>query len=200
MRNLSSRETKLLAGCLITIFLMGNLFGIRYLVKNLGGAQSKLASLRLELQEQELRLGDSEYWQVRKAWLESHMPAAPESIGRAQGEMLQQIQDDVHNRKLSLTKQSLIEPVKTEHYQEIAVTLEVRGPETGVTDWLLTLQDVGKFQVIKSFKYEPDRKSREKEPQIEADVTLARWFRPSEVLPAAPVEGENAEKVDLTNR
>lgn len=147
-----------------------------------------------------MRLGDADYWKVRKEWLDQHMPPAPDSVGRAQGEMLQQIQDDLHARKLVLSKQSLVEPLKTPHYQEIAISLEVKGEEGAVTDWLIALQDATKFQVIKSFEYEPDRRSREKLPQVEAEVTLARWFRPVTASPPSASGEETENGVDLTKR
>ena len=92
--------------------------------------------------------------------------------------MLQTLQDELFERKLTIDRQSLQDIEYNNFYTEVAVRLEIEGDEAVVTEWLTTLQSPEKFQVIKSLEMELDLRSREAEPQAECEITVARWFVP----------------------
>ncbi|MDF1754328.1 MAG: hypothetical protein P1U89_16210 [Verrucomicrobiales bacterium] len=177
MKNLSQREKVLLLACFLVIFVMGNLFAIRFMKKNWGGGESEVTALEQNLADLEMWLEDSAEIEAKDRWLRKNAPRE-NSMTKAQGDLLQFLQDDLFERKIKIEKQTLQEPDSNDDFQEVAVSLRVRGAEKDVIEWLTTLQGAKKFQVIKALEFELDRKSREEEPQAVCQIVLARWFAP----------------------
>lgn len=177
MRNLNNREIKLLLLCLFTIFAIVNLFGIRAIYKGLKGGSGQEEELKLELLDQKGWLGDEEYWERKNQWVMEKMPLAFDSVGKAQGVLVQNLQDSLYENRIKIERQTLLEPKSTAHYDEVAVNLRIKGSAVKVNEWLSKLQGVDRFQIIKTLKLSIDSKSREKEPQANCEVTVARWFR-----------------------
>lgn len=178
MRPLTSREKWLLAGCLAVIFLIANGFAARTIKKNLGGSDSTIQALENELADQQMWLEDAERADAREKWLDETMPTAT-NFGKEQADMLQAVQDELFDRKLKIEQQSFQEITKEAFYTEVAIRLTVRGDQTAVIEWLTTLQDRDRFQVIKSLNLKIDNKSKEVEPQAICQITLAKWFAPT---------------------
>jgi len=177
MRNLNNREIKLLLLCLFTIFAIVNLFGVRAIYKGLKGGSGQEEDLKLELLDQKGWLGDEEYWERKNQWVMEKMPLAFDSVGKAQGELVQNLQDSLYENRIKIERQTLLEPKKDAYYDEVAVNLRIKGSAVKVNEWLSKLQGVDRFQIIKKLKLSIDSKSREKEPQANCEVTVARWFR-----------------------
>ena len=188
MRGLSKRETRLLLLCFLTIFVMANLFAGRAIFKVLGGSKTQIDDLKGEVAENRMWLEEKDDWDRRREWLDARMLAPITSVGGAQGELIESLQKGVFDRTLKIERQSLLEPVTTQFYDEVAVNLRVRGEEAKITEWLSTLQSPEKFQVLKTLKLAPDPKSKETEPQAICDVTVARWHAPQgqALTPAVP--------------
>lgn len=176
MRHLNSREIKLLLLCVFTIFAVVNMFAGRAVYKALKGSKGKAGELKLELLEQQGWLAEKEYWQQRDQWLMKKMPLAFDSVGKAQGELVQYLQDSLYENRIKIERQTLLEPESTAYYNEVAVTLRIQGEAAKVNDWLSKLQGLDRFQIIKTLKLSLDGKSKEKEPQSICEVTVARWF------------------------
>lgn len=177
MRHLNNRESKLLFLCLFTIFVMVNLFGIRAVYKAVKGGGGHADELKLELLDQQGWLGDKEYWQQRNQWLVEKMPPSFDSAGKAQGELVQFLQDSLYEQRIKIDRQTLLEPESAAYYDEVAVTLRIHGEAAKVNEWLSKLQGLERFQTIKLLKLSLDLKSKEKEPQALCEVTVARWFQ-----------------------
>ncbi len=196
MRGLTTREKRLLGFCLLSIFLVANLFAARAVMRSLGGSSAKITELKNELAENEMWLEEKDLWERRRDWLEANLPASLVrqriSVGNAQGELMQSLQNDLLERKLKIERQSLLEPQTTAFYDEVAVNLRVTGEAAELNRWLATLQSPERFQVIKNIELELDGRSKEVEPQAECDITVARWFAPSAGDSAAPLETEPA--------
>ncbi len=221
MRGLTTREKRLLGFCLLSIFLVANLFAARAIARSLGGGKAKIQALENELAENRMWLEERDLWERRRAWLDENLPESLVrqriSVGNAQGDLMQTLQNDVLGRRLEIERQTLVEPQTTAFYDEVAVSFRVEGNAAEVNRWLATLQAPDKFQVIKNIELELDGRSREVEPQAECDITVARWFAPSagdtpgpeEVAPPAPDQpteesapdgGGSGEKLELTER
>lgn len=220
MKGLTTREKRLLGLCLLTIFVMANLFAGRAVLRTLGGGKDKIVALKNELAENEMWLEEKDLWDKRRDWIQANLPPSlarqGKSVGNVQGELMQTLQNELFERKIRIDRQSLSEPVSNQFYDEVAVYLRIRGEAAVVTQWLSTLQSPEKFQVIKTLELELDDKAKEVEPQAECEVTVARWFAPSageaplteesgtdpqqpqEGAPAAPAEG--GQKLELTTR
>ncbi len=179
MRSLTSREKWLLASCFAVIFLIANGFAARTIKKNLGGSDSTIRELENELADQSMWLDDAERADAREKWLNEVMPNGS-NFGKEQADMLQAIQDDLFDRKLKIEQQSFQEISKEVFFTEVAIRLTVRGDQSAVIEWLTTLQNRDQFQVIKSLNLRIDSKSKEVEPQAICQITLAKWFAPSD--------------------
>lgn len=189
MRSLTVREKWLLGVCFGVIFIVGNAFAARSLVKVLRGSDSKIETLKSTLADHEMWVEDAPKAEAREKWLNSTMPSmAGASLGKLQGDLIQSLQDDLFERKLKIDQQSLQDIVNSAFYTEVAVRLTVRGAETEVVEWLTTLQGPDKFQIIKSLELELDSKSKEIEPQAVCQITIARWYQPESGEPLTSAE------------
>lgn len=195
MRALTVREKWLLGLCFGVVFVVGNAFAARSVLKVLRGSDAKIAELESTLADYEMWVEDAPRAEARERWLNENMPPlGGATLGKLQGDLIQSMQDEVYNRKLRIDRQSLQDIVVGNFHTEVAVRLDIKGPETEVVDWLTTLQAPGKFQVIKELELELDTRSRELLPQAECEITIARWYRPdSGDEPAVPVESEGPE-------
>jgi hypothetical protein len=189
MGNLSKRERMLLMLCFTTIFVVVNAFIGTAVYKKLDGSGKEVEDLKIEKMQLEQLTAGAELWEKRKVWLDEHLPPPMVSVGRAQGELAEQLQQSLFEQKITIERQTLLEPVMTPFYDEVAVTLRIEGDAVKVNEWLTTLQSPEAFQTIKNIELELDNRSREKEPQAECEVTIARWFSPrAGAQPAAPAE------------
>ena len=179
MRALTVREKWLLGLCFGVIFIVGNAFAARSVLKILRGSNSKIETLKSTLADHEMWVEEAPKTEAREKWLAGSMPVVGEvSLGKLQGDLIQSLQDDLFERKLKIEQQSLQDIVNDTFYTEVAVRLKVRGEEAVVLEWLTTLQGPEKFQIIKSLELELDSKSKEIEPQAECEITIARWYHP----------------------
>ena len=179
MRSLTSREKWLLGACFGVILIVATAFVSRSVLKVLRGSESTILTLQNELADQEMWIEEMPKIEAREKWLAEKMPGLDgASIGKLQGDLLQTLQDDIFDRKLKIEQQSL-QDVETEaFYTEVAVRLIIRGEEKVMLEWLTTLQNPEKFQVIKAIELKPDSKSKEVEPQSICQITIARWYLP----------------------
>ncbi len=179
MRALTVREKWLMGLCFGVIFIVGNAFAARSVLKVLRGSDSKIETLKSTLADHEMWVEEAPKTEAREKWLAGAMPVVGEvSLGKLQGDLIQSLQDDLFERKLKIEQQSLQDIVNEAFYTEVAVRLKVRGEESVVLEWLTTLQGPDRFQIIKSLELELDSKSKEVEPQAECEITIARWYHP----------------------
>jgi hypothetical protein len=179
MRALTLREKWLLGLCLGVIFIVGNAFATRSILKVLRGSDARIADLKSTLADYEMWLEDAPKAATREKWLAEKMPPLDgASMGKLQGDLIQSLQDDLFERKLRIEQQSLQDIVTSAFYTEVSVRLRVKGNEAVVLEWLTTLQGPEKFQIIKSLALKLDTKSKEIEPQAECEITIARWYHP----------------------
>ena len=195
MRKLTGREKWLLGLCGASIFGVANAFVARSVWNTLRTGDDRIGELRNRLADQEMWLEDAEKTDARERWLEETMPRlAGSTLGKEQGDLLQAMQDDLFERKLKIERQSLQDIVQENFYTEVAVRLIVRGDESDVVEWLTTLQNPDKFQVIKSLELEIDSRAREEEPQAVCQITIARWFVPDTGTGEPPLTKEGSRE------
>jgi hypothetical protein len=176
-RSLTQRERRLLALCIGVLVLMGSaLLGNEFLQRRTKASQ-RIAELENEKRENETWIRDRAFWEKRASWLSANMPTT-ESLGRAQGQLLEEVQNSALDLEIAVEQQTLVEPVTTENYREVAVSVRLRGDQATLLNWVGSMQSPEKFQSIKTFEFEIDRRAREKTPQAVCNLTLARWFQP----------------------
>lgn len=184
-RSLNVREKRLLFLCLGTIFLVGNGLALREFTAKRKGILGSLEQLAEQATVNQALLSDRAFHEKHRAWLDQHMPYT-ESAGRAQGQLLEYLQNAALDNELTISNQTLLEPLELDHFNEVAVSIRIRGDQEKMLRWLLSLQSPERFQAIKSIDLELDSRAREKTPQAQCNLTVARWFN-SEPPPQAAV-------------
>ncbi|HEY2574303.1 MAG TPA: hypothetical protein VGH65_09545 [Verrucomicrobiaceae bacterium] len=191
-RTLNQREKRLLFGCVTVVFLTATVLGYSWYDRHRKTLTGSIATLKSQSQENQGWLNQREHWDKRMKWLEARMPYT-DSAGRSQGQLLEELQTSALDAELKITGQTLLEPLALDHANEVAVNIKVRGDHDKMVRWLLTLQSPEKFQAMKAFEFELDTKSKEKTPQAQCNLTIARWFNPNppEENPAAAAKTES---------
>lgn len=205
-RTFNSREKRLLIICLSTIFLVGNFMAVREFLGRRKELATKLDDLKRQEVSNRLILQDGPRMEKLSAWLDRSMPYT-NSAGKAQGQLLDDLRNSALDMGLKTENENPLESLELSHHNEVSVSLRVRGAQEVVIGWLLTLQSPEKFTAIKSVELELDTRSREKTPQAQCNITVARWFNPQpppgyqESTPApapATVPAENSNPLELT--
>lgn len=177
-RSLSSREKRLLGGCVAVLLISGTAIVAKEFLDRRAAVEVKINALKAEKQENEAWLADRAFQEKRLGWLDANMPST-DSLNRAGGELLEELQTQALDLGMkSIRPPQLNEPTKNAHYQEVSVTMSLRGEQSLALDWLAMMQSPEYFQVIKTIHIDPDGRAKEKTPQAFVTFTLARWFKP----------------------
>lgn len=176
-RSLSNREKNLLLLCVGVLVFMAFAILMNNFLSRRKDALQKISTLQAQKRDNEAVLHDREFWDKRRGWLAGKMPTT-DSLGRAQGQLLEDLQNQALDLGIIIQQQTLPEAVTTGDYREVAVNLRVRGDQIVMLQWLAGMQSPEKFQAIKDFRLELDSKAKEKTPQAVCNLTVTRWFKP----------------------
>jgi hypothetical protein len=158
---LTQREKNLLGACIAALVLMATFIILKQFLDRRTAALAKISALEAEKQENEGYLADRDFWDKRARWLRETMPTT-ESLGTAQAQLLEEIQNVALDYELQFQKQPVLLPESKDSKDNAAASLQ--SPE--------------KFQAIKQVEIELDAKAKEKTPQVLCNLVLARWFKP----------------------
>jgi hypothetical protein len=191
-RSLNSREKRLLIACLLTIFIVINALAFRTFNSRNKTLTGRISDLKQQSATNRIWLDQKAKWQKRSKWLDANM-SYTESAGRSQGQLLDELQSSALDTGLKVSNPTLLEPIQVSApnnindviCNEVAVSLRIRGDQDKLLRWLLTLQSPERFRAMKGFEIELDTKAKEKIPQAQCNITLARWFNPV-APPGAP--------------
>jgi hypothetical protein len=156
----------------------------------MGRRKAALAALSTLKEQEGLNLvwmNERPLYEKRLAWLEANMPYTA-SAGRSRGELLDDLQGSARDVGLKVDNENPQESFALDHANEVSVSMRVRGDQETMIRWLLTLQAPDRFTVIKSIEMELDSRSKEKTPQVQCNITVARWFNPNPPAGGVPVE------------
>lgn len=175
---LTPREKNLLLLCVgVLVFMAGIILAKQFLDRR-RLALEKIVSLDRQKQENDSWVSQEPFWNKRRGWLAEKMPVT-ESLGRAQGQLLEDIQNEALEWGITAEQPTLPPlPSPNPNYREVTVSVRLRGDQATVLNWLATLQSPELFQAIRELQIEIDTKAREKTPQVVCNLTLARWFKP----------------------
>jgi Tfp pilus assembly protein PilO len=176
-RTLSPREKNLLMLCAGVLLFMGTAIAGNTFLQRRAAALKEVAALRGKKVQNDTWLSDRQFQEKRQAWLEAKMPTT-ESLGRAQGQLLEDLQNQALDLGITIQQQTLPEAVKTPEYREVSVNVRVRGDQQVMMQWLARMQSPERFQAIKELQIQLDSRAKEKTPQALCNLTLARWFKP----------------------
>jgi Tfp pilus assembly protein PilN len=176
-RSLNTREKRLLTLCVVTIVLGVNAFAFQEFATRRKALTSKLEELNKQTVGDRMMLNDRAFWAKRQAWLDQTMPYT-NSAGKAQGQLLEDLRNGALDIGLKVENETLLEAMALDHANEVAVNLRLKGDQDLMLRWLLTLQSPEKFTAVKAIELELDTRSKEKTPQAQCNLTVARWFNP----------------------
>lgn len=178
--------------CFGVLFAMANVIVGKTVLKGFVDARSKLSGFEAEQKAQYQWLQEREIYVPRYQWLDEQMPGM-ESSSKAGAQLLAEMQDQTHERKLRLERQNMLEAQTTVFYHEVSVHLQIEGDLKEMIDWITSLQQPEAFCVVKELELSLDTKSKEKEPQGRCNVVVARWFNPNASAEAKPESEPDAE-------
>lgn len=175
---LTPREKNLLLLCVGVLVFMALAIVTNSFLGRRKVAMEKIIVLQREKLENDTWLKDQAFWSKRRIWLTEKMPST-ESLGRAQGQLLEDLQDQALELGVFAEQPTLppLAPATVSH-REVTVSVRLRGDQAVILGWLGTMQSPEKFQAIRQLDLEIDSKAREKTPQVICNLTLARWFKP----------------------
>jgi hypothetical protein len=174
-------EIILLVICVASIFFVGN--AIAFKKFKIERTKQEQILVDLERRGENPRMEEAAatpaaqatVWKDRMAWLDQNLPKM-ESSDQAQAALLEDIRSSAKAFDLDIDGQSFVKPAKTPHYQEVAVKMNLDGPERKVYQWVAGLQSPEKFQAIKYLRLRPD--GRNSRPEGDCVVVVARWIKP----------------------
>ncbi|MFN0127064.1 MAG: hypothetical protein ACKV19_10325 [Verrucomicrobiales bacterium] len=173
-RPLRSSEKLLLALCLSLIGGLGLILVIRDHRLRAADARKRIEALQPEAAALDASLADAPFWEERRAWLDQNMPALGDS-GESHSRFLEELRTAARDRGLVLGPPVLLKPEATPHFNDLAVTLQITGPDQAVYRWLAELQSPEKFQVVKYLLLTPQSGPV---PRMTGTVTVSRLFKP----------------------
>jgi hypothetical protein len=176
-RTLSTREKRLLGGCIGVLLIAGTTLLLTEFLSRNEAVAKQISALTAEKVENATWLQDREFQAKRQGWLDTTLPVT-ESVGRAQGLLVDEVQNQMLDLGIAIIKTTPNLAVTNAQHQEISATFELRGETSKVLTWLAFLQSPEKFVVVKALNLDPDTRGKEKTPQIVCKVTIARWFKP----------------------
>jgi len=176
---LTDREKRMLYACIAVLLIAATGLLADEFNGRRKALETQIQSLKAEKKDSEVWLADRAFQEKRAAWLDEKLPST-DSLGRSQGQLLDDIQNEALDRELKVTKSTPNDPIKTSNYQEVSVTVNLSGDQNVMLGWLASLQSPEKFQVVKMLEIEPDSKSKAKTPQCNCNLTLAKWFKPED--------------------
>ena len=91
-RGLTTREKRLFALCLATLFIVGNALAIREFLAHYKSATKSLSTLKEQASSNRIWLNERGLYEKRLVWLEKNMPYT-ESAGKAQGQLLEDLRN-----------------------------------------------------------------------------------------------------------
>jgi hypothetical protein len=173
-RPLRSSEKILLSACIALIAGLGLVFFVRDHRLRSAAARKRIEALQPQLAAADASLADAPFWEQRRTWLEQTMPALDDA-GTAHSRFLEELRDGARDRGLVLGPPVLLKPEAKPHFHDLAVTLQITGPDQAVYRWLAELQSPEKFQVVKYLLLTPQSGPA---PRMTGTVTVSRLFKP----------------------
>ena len=181
MRTLTRPEIVLLGLCFFSVFFVGHLIAYKQYSLKVKKAEQVLADLGTRgdnplLEEAKSTPASQEkVWDDRMKWLDETLPTMT-SRDQAQAALLEDMRQSAKKYALDIDGLSFVKPAKTPHYQEVAVKINLDGPERKVYQWLSEIQSPSKFQAVKFLRVRPEgRRSR---PDGDCEIIIARLFKP----------------------
>jgi hypothetical protein len=179
MRPLNRNEQLLAFALGGAVFLLLNLFGMRWVADQMRGGRADIARLESDVAAARRLLEQKPYWLARQDWLLAHPPELYDSR-TSRAKFVQDVQASLSAHQLQIDAQ---QPQSDETQGRLASTwidLTVTGHLEAIVRWLHALQQPGSYEVVRSFTL----KQADDGHTMEAHVLLGKIFRTQELAAA----------------
>jgi Tfp pilus assembly protein PilO len=176
MRPLNRNEQLLALALGGTVFLLLNLFGMRWVAGQMRSGRAEIAQLESDVAAARQLLKQKPFWVARQDWLLAHQPELYDAR-TSRSKFVEEVQASVTTSKLQIASQ---QPQADEQQGMLATTwidLTVTGRLEAIVSWIHALQQPGKYAVVKSFTL----KQADEGNTMELHVLLGKIFRSGEL-------------------
>jgi len=105
-QKLTAREKNLLLLCVGVLVFMALAITANGFMQKRSALLQKIAALEVQKRENDTWMADRAFWEKRRSWLEEKMPST-DSLGRAQGQLLEQLQNEALDLGIAIQQQHL---------------------------------------------------------------------------------------------
>jgi hypothetical protein len=174
LRKLTKSEKRLSVLLMIAVFVMGNFYGLGYLLDLQSTISQKVSDLQGQVHGDEIWLKEKDLWLERKRWIDAAQPRIrPNQV--PQSELLESLTTSAKANQLEIQEESFGENKSTPNYKSVAVRFKLGGALQNVIKWLVQIQQPELFQAITSFSL----KSANEPPTVSLELEVARWYAPN---------------------
>ena len=138
----------------------------------LGTQRSAVAAERVD---SDALLEEAPLWKERGEWLGAHQPVMSDPQV-ADTELLESLLVKAQAAGVSVVNKQFQEQVKNEFYQQVGVTLTVKGDLSNIFRWIHSAQSPSDFRVVPYLKITPDKDDAAK---VVCAVQFWRWYQPT---------------------
>lgn len=175
MRALTSKEKKLLAGLLATVFLLLNIAGLRIFLDRQKVLKADIVRLQEEIRQDKAVLAERAVYEERSEWLDKNQPVDDVTTTEDDAKFYDFVESSAKRSGLEYTRKAAGPRPPNQDYVEVFDSSQVKGNLESLVKWLHEIQQPQAFRAIKQLTI----KSGEP-PQLVSDVEVARWYRPVE--------------------
>jgi hypothetical protein len=174
LERMTHRE-KVLAGIVaLTLFVIVNLFLVRYFFTQQALLRAQLATKNAQRNAMEMLYAESDMWLSRDGWLKQHQPNFTNE-GEAGLQMLDWIKSKAKAAEVTVENPAIGSPQRTDHYQGVPVTVEAKGSWAAMIKFLASLQSPGDFVVIESANMQIDSGDAS---MMRGKFRASKWYNP----------------------
>lgn len=174
MRALTAKEKRLLLVLLGAIFVLINVIGLNTYLARWQSWKNSLVQLQGQLVENRAILEVGGEWLERAAWLDANQPADDVATTDDDAKFYEFVETSAKNAGLTYQRREAGTVPQDGLLAEVFDTSQVKGTMEALVKWLVQLQDPAAFRAIKQLSIRSGEP-----PQVVAEVTVARWYRPS---------------------
>ncbi|MGB1130299.1 MAG: hypothetical protein ACPG4K_09620 [Haloferula sp.] len=174
---MNAREKRLLMGLGAAIFLMGTLFGFKFLTGKQDAAKAEIRKLESRLDTVRILSEEQESLAEDVDWLAKNQPAPKEGeLAPSQLEAL--VTRMATAAQLSVDKPKILPNIEgAGFYDRARFQISVSGMEEPLYRWLVQMHSPKDFRAVTALRLYPNR---EDDTKIDAVVTVEEWFTPAQ--------------------
>ena len=158
------------------VFLLANLFGVRWVANEMRTWRRNITRLQGEVATARQVVQEAPYWHARQDWMNAHpLPAYDENQSLAT--LMQDLPAGIKRHNLKIEGQ---QPVGTEVNGSLAVVeidFKLEGRLEDIVRWLHSIQQPGQYFIVRNFVL----KQTQGRNTMNLDIRLGRVFRTGDI-------------------